>query len=98
MKMLDSVGLSDRATHFPAQLSGGECQRVALARALITEPDLILADEPTGNLDQETAGSVTDLLFKLVHDFNKSLVLVTHSLDLAGKCDYKYSLNEGILN
>jgi putative ABC transport system ATP-binding protein len=98
LKMLEAVGLKDRATHFPSQLSGGECQRVALARALITEPDLILADEPTGNLDQETAGSVTDLLFKLVRDLGKTLILVTHSSDLANRCDQKFSLSDGVLN
>ena len=84
--MLEKVGLEDRRHHLPGQLSGGECQRVAIARALIIKPALLLADEPTGNLDIETGENVARLLFDLVEKENKSLILVTHNPGLANQC------------
>ena len=92
---LDEVGLSHRETHFPGQLSGGEQQRVAIARALATKPSLILADEPTGNLDQATGASVMDLLFTLKARTGATLLLITHDSDLAKRCDRIVSLADG---
>jgi len=85
-ELLSRVGLGDRLDHFPAQLSGGEQQRVALARAFIGRPGLLFADEPTGNLDGETAGHVTEMVFGLNADAGTALVLVTHDLELARRC------------
>jgi len=84
--MLEKVGLIDRQHHLPGQLSGGECQRVAIARALIVKPALLLADEPTGNLDITTGEKVAKLLFDLVERENKTLILVTHNQNLADQC------------
>lgn len=81
--LLQRVGLGDRIHHYPSQLSGGEQQRVAMARAFITDPRILFADEPTGNLDEENAGHVTDLLFNLNKEQGTTLVLVTHNLELA---------------
>jgi putative ABC transport system ATP-binding protein len=97
-EMLEAVGLGHRRGHFPAQLSGGECQRVAIARALVTEPALLLADEPTGNLDEKTGRSVIDLLFDLVEARATTLVLVTHSAPLAARCSRSLVLTEGRLH
>ena len=94
---LKEVGLSDRTSHFPSEMSGGECQRVALARALISRPPLILADEPSGNLDQNTGKEVMDLLFHLCQEHSLSLVLVTHNRELAKYCDRSFLLQDGIL-
>jgi putative ABC transport system ATP-binding protein len=94
---LDTVGLANRAGHFPAQLSGGESQRVALARALVAEPQLLLADEPTGNLDERTGEIVADLLFELVGRRGATLVLVTHSRELASRCGRSLRLHSGRL-
>lgn len=94
---LSQVGLSDRAGHFPSQLSGGESQRVALARALVHEPSLILADEPSGHLDQETGGSVMDLFFKIVRSTRAACLLVTHDEALAARCDRRLHLQSGYL-
>lgn len=91
-KYLEEVGLSHRENHFPHELSGGEKQRVAIARALAINPKLILADEPSGNLDSETSPLVMDLLFKLVREHKGTLVLVTHDDDLSLKCDEIYKL------
>lgn len=95
--LLCDVGLEQRANHFPSQLSGGERQRVAVARALINDPELILADEPTGNLDPENAKAVGNLLFSLVDRYKKTLVLVTHDMKLAQNGDIIYTIRNGNL-
>lgn len=92
---LEEVGLSHRTSHFPGQLSGGEQQRVAIARALSTRPTLILADEPTGNLDQSTGALVMDLLFALKERTGATLLLITHDHDLATRCDRTVSVADG---
>ncbi len=92
---LDQVGLSHRLDHYPGQLSGGEQQRVAIARALVTGARLVLADEPTGNLDQETGTKIVDLLFSLHAARGMTLVLVTHDRDLAGRCSRVAHLADG---
>ncbi len=97
MELLDAVGIADRAYHTPMELSGGEQQRVALARALINDPKIVLADEPTGNLDGETGGTVLDLLFSLTRDRGHALVMVTHSPDTASTCSRTLHLVEGLL-
>ena len=96
-KLLDRVGLAGRLSHRPAQLSGGERQRVALCRALINQPLLLLADEPTGNLDQVTAESVGNLLLELNQELQTLLIVVTHSLDLARKFPRRVELKQGQL-
>lgn len=83
LELLEQVSLTDRADHYPAQLSGGEQQRVAIARAFINRPTILFADEPTGNLDAETGGTVEDLLFELNETAGTTLVLVTHNMELA---------------
>lgn len=93
--LLESVGLSHRSDHLPFELSGGECQRVAIARALAIGPRLILADEPSGNLDEETGAKVMDLLFKMVHETKTTLILVTHDHDLAKRCSRIVHLEHG---
>jgi putative ABC transport system ATP-binding protein len=92
---LKDVGLSHRLTHYPAQLSGGEQQRVAIARALSMKPSLILADEPTGNLDQETGHGVMQLLFDRVKAGGATLALITHDPDLAAACDHQIHIRDG---
>ncbi len=92
---LAAVGLSHRLTHLPGQLSGGEQQRVALARAFAPEPALLLADEPTGNLDHATGQSVIDLLFDLRERTGTTLLLITHDRDLASRCDRQVHLSDG---
>ena len=94
-ELLQEVGLSHRVDHFPAQLSGGEQQRVAIARALSRRPKLILADEPTGNLDRKTGGHVIDLLFGLQRRREATLILVTHDERLAGACDRTIRMADG---
>lgn len=96
-ELLDFVGLSHRLKHFPSQLSGGEKQRVAIARAFINDPALILADEPTGNLDEANADKVLNLLFNIVKEKNSSFIIVTHSLHIAEKTDRRYKLENGKL-
>lgn len=96
-KALAMVGLSNRLSHFPSELSGGECQRVALARAMITRPSLILADEPSGNLDSNTGREIMELLFKLCKEREQTLILVTHNRDLASLCDRSLTLRGGRL-
>ena len=94
---LDAVGLGHRLSHYPGQLSGGEQQRVALARALAPDPAIVVADEPTGNLDEETGGHIVDLLFKLKTERGSTLVLVTHDLNLARKCDRMVRIRSGVI-
>jgi putative ABC transport system ATP-binding protein len=92
---LDRVGLGKRMTHYPRQLSGGEQQRVAIARAFAGEPKLLMADEPTGNLDGATGVEVADLMFRLNREHGTTLVLVTHDLSLAARCGRRISLAAG---
>jgi putative ABC transport system ATP-binding protein len=94
---LNQVGLSKRAKHFASQLSGGEKQRVAIARSIVNKPKILFADEPTGNLDKKSSGSITDLIFSLNELIQTTLVLVTHDLSLAEKCNEVYELSEGQL-
>ena len=92
---LQAVGLGHRLQHYPAQLSGGEQQRVAIARAIVSNPAILVADEPTGNLDEKTGESIIDLLFALKRDRGATLVLVTHDLNLARLCDRMVRLRSG---
>jgi putative ABC transport system ATP-binding protein len=92
---LGAVGLAHRLTHYPGQLSGGEQQRVALARAFVVEPDLLLADEPTGNLDGETGRQIIELMFELSSRRGTTLVLITHDSALAGRCARQIRLADG---
>lgn len=96
-KLIDQVGLSHRSHHLPSELSGGESQRVAIARALSTRPAILFADEPSGNLDEETGARVMDLLFKMVKETGTTLVLVTHDTDLARQCSRVIHLEHGSL-
>jgi predicted ABC-type transport system involved in lysophospholipase L1 biosynthesis ATPase subunit len=96
-ELLSRVGLEERAQHRPMELSGGEQQRLALARALMNEPDFLLADEPTGNLDDETGRQVLDYVFDLARERRHTLVVVTHSEQVAERCSRHIRLNEGIL-
>lgn len=94
-ELIEAVGLSHRAHHLPSQLSGGECQRVAIARALSIRPRILFADEPSGNLDEETGEMVMNLLFDMVKSTNTTLVLVTHDRELAQKCSRVIHLEHG---
>jgi len=97
VQLLKKLGLEDRISHVPGKLSGGEKQRVAICRALMNEPEVILADEPTGALDEENAAEVEELLLNLVKEEGRSLLLVTHNQDFAYKCDNVYLLkNHGL--
>ncbi|WP_442772999.1 ABC transporter ATP-binding protein [Paenirhodobacter enshiensis] len=92
---LETVGLGHRAGHYPAEMSGGEQQRTALARALVTRPAILLADEPTGNLDQANGAAVMDLMFRLRAEYGTTLVLVTHAPELAARCDRVVRIEDG---
>jgi len=97
MQILEQVDLADRATHQPLQMSGGEQQRVAIARAFVANPELLFADEPTGNLDSGTGHKITDLMFSLREQFGAALVLVTHDDTLALRCDRRLRMGDGKL-
>ena len=96
--ILKNVGLENRITHKPSELSGGERQRVAIARAMITEPACLLADEPTGNLDEKNARDVLDLIIELNNNQNTALLIVTHDLSIANKMSRRFDLTDGSLN
>ena len=97
LELLETVGLADKADAYPAQLSGGEQQRVALARAFNGRPDVLFADEPTGNLDRQTGDKIADLLFSLNREHGTTLIMVTHDLQLAARCDRCLRLGNGQL-
>jgi len=97
MRILAEVGLQDRWSHYPAQLSGGEKQRVAIARAFAAEPAVLFADEPTGNLDARTGDNIIKIMFELNRNLSTTLVLVTHDKSLAAKCDREIGLDAGLL-
>lgn len=94
-EVLGRVGLGERVTHYPRQLSGGEQQRVAVARAFVTEPRLLFADEPTGNLDSTTGEQIIELLFKMNRESGTTLILVTHDTELARRCDRRIHISAG---
>jgi putative ABC transport system ATP-binding protein/lipoprotein-releasing system ATP-binding protein len=94
---LEAVGLAERMNHLPAELSGGEQQRVAIARALTNNPDIVFADEPTGNLDSKTGDGIMDLLLNLARDRNKTLLVVTHDTRLAARGDRQLHIKDGVL-
>ena len=94
-EMLEKVGLKDRLNHYPSQLSGGEQQRVAIARSLVFKPKLLLADEPTGNLDGKNSNQISDILFDAVRNENISLILVTHDHNIANRADRKILIHDG---
>lgn len=96
-RLLAEVGLADRMSHKPRQLSGGERQRVAIARSLVNNPEILLADEPTGSLDQDNAALIEEKLIEMVRSKGKSLLLVTHNLDFAKKCDRILQLKDRVL-
>ena len=98
MELLEMVGLGERVKHKPLELSGGEKQRVAIARAMINNPEIILADEPTGNLDTETSLVINNLFKKINEEKKQSIIIVTHSLDLANMAEYKYKIEKGEFN
>ena len=94
LKIIQKVGLKDRINHYPSELSGGEMQRIAISRAIVNKPRIILADEPTGSLDQENANQIFNLLFKL-KDKDRVIIFATHNRFFANKADYKISLSNG---
>lgn len=98
LEWLDQVGLAHRARHKPGELSGGERQRVALARALVTSPDCLLADEPTGNLDLNTAHQMLELMLNLNRSSQTALVVVTHDMDIANRMQHRWRMEDGRLN
>ena len=98
LELLTLVGLSERIKHKPLELSGGEKQRVAIARSMINNPEIILADEPTGNLDTETSLVINNLFKKINEEKKQSIIIVTHSLELANLAEYKYKIEKGEFN
>lgn len=96
-EILDKVGLSHRLNHRPSELSGGERQRVAIARALVNQPNIVLADEPTGNLDQQTAIEIFELMRQLNHEYGTAFLVVTHDQSLASQMDKQYTMQDGVL-
>ena len=98
LDLLEKVGLSERAGHKPTQLSGGEQQRVAIARALVNRPRIVLADEPTGNLDQETGEQVMEILLRLNQENETTLVMITHNTSLASAMQYQHRMENGQLH
>ena len=98
MELLELVGLSERVKHKPLELSGGEKQRVAIARSMINDPEIILADEPTGNLDTETSLVINNLFKKINEEKKQSIIIVTQSLELANLAEYKYKIEKGEFN
>ena len=98
INLLDKVGLAERAFHKPSQLSGGEQQRVAIARALINKPRIVLADEPTGNLDEETGVQVMDILLRLNREHKTTFIMITHNPSLASKMQFQYRMENGQLH
>lgn len=94
-KLLDMVGMSNRAKHMPNQLSGGEKQRIAIARAMANDPDILLADEPTGALDSKTGDYILDIFHKLHEEQGKTIVVITHSMELAQKCETIVTIKDG---
>jgi len=97
IKLLESVGLENRINHYPHELSGGEQQRVAIARSLISSPEIIIADEPTGNLDKKNSEAVIKLIFELQKNHNSTLILVTHDKSIANFCDEIITLDNGLI-
>lgn len=97
IQLLQQVGLENRANHKPGELSGGERQRIALARALVTHPDCVLADEPTGNLDEKTAQAMMDLMLTLNESRNTALIIVTHDLSIANSMQFQWEMHDGSL-
>ncbi len=98
LEMLDRVSLAPRRDHFPAQLSRGECQRIAIARVLVMRPEVLLADEPTGSLDVKTGRDVIELIFRLVKEQGIALLMATHDLKIAERCDRRLYMNAGVLS
>lgn len=98
IEIIKQVGLEDRQNHFPRQLSGGENQRIAIARALVSQPAILLADEPTGSLDETTGDKLANILFELVESIGMTLLLVTHSKSLAARCQRQLTIKNGVLH
>lgn len=97
IELFNYLGIKDRMSHKPSELSGGEQQRVAVARAIINNPAVLLADEPSGNLDSQSAAALHDLFFDLRNQFNQTIVIVTHNEELAQRCDRKLQMKDGII-
>ena len=94
-EIVDGLGLSERVNHYPSQLSGGQQQRVAIARAMINDPEVLLCDEPTGNLDERSGQEVMDLLLKMNREQNKTILIVTHNPEIAAQCQRKIEISDG---